>query len=137
MRAVDTIDGQLFIDWIFKVEGEDGLRANIYQSFHWSTNLVPNMEMGKRTSSHATDVVKIFPESTKIQVQTRQSSRRKCNLRLTPHHDSQGSRRRSLTWIRTVLDSECAVDGDVGVGSVICGRNFDLSTTVIIGVGHP
>ena len=70
-RSVDTIDGQLFIDLIFKVEGEDGLCASIYQTFHWSTNPVPNMEQGSRTSSHCTDLVKISLESTKIQVQTR------------------------------------------------------------------
>ena len=71
MRAVDTIDGQLFIDLILKVEGEDGLRANIYETFYWSTNSVHKMEQGSRTSSHAADVVKISPESTKNQVQTR------------------------------------------------------------------
>ena len=71
VRAVDTIDGQLFIDLIFKVEGEDGLRASIYQIFHWSTNPVHKMEQGSGTSSHAKDCVKITPESTKIQVQTR------------------------------------------------------------------
>ena len=32
VRAVDTIDGQSFIDLIFKVESEDGLRASIYQT---------------------------------------------------------------------------------------------------------
>ena len=68
VRAVDTIDGQLFIDLIFKVEGEDGLRASIYQTFHWSTNAVHKMEQGSRTSSHAADFVKLSPESTKIQV---------------------------------------------------------------------
>ena len=70
VRAVDTLDGQLVINWTCKVEGEDGLRANIYQSFHWSPNLVLKMELGKGTSSHATDYFKISPESTKIQVQT-------------------------------------------------------------------
>ena len=39
VRAVDTIDGQLFIDLISKVEGEDGLRASIHQILHWSTTL--------------------------------------------------------------------------------------------------
>ena len=98
VRAVDTTDGQLFIDLIFKVEGEDGLRASIYQTFHWSTNPVHKMEQGSRTSSHAADSVKIFfPESTKIQVQTRSSPRRKCNLRLTPHHYSQCPWSRKLT----------------------------------------
>ena len=70
MRAVDTIDGQLFIDLTFKVEGEDVLRVSIYQIFHWSTNPVHKMEQGSRTSSDAADLVKIFPKSTKIQVQT-------------------------------------------------------------------
>ena len=31
VRAVDTIACQLLIDLIFKVEGEDGFRASIYQ----------------------------------------------------------------------------------------------------------
>ena len=47
VRAVDTIDGQLFIDLISKVEGEDGLRASIHQTFHWSTNSVHKIEQGK------------------------------------------------------------------------------------------
>ena len=97
VRAVDTIDGQLFIDLIFKVEGEDGLRASIYQIFHWSTNPVHKMEQGSRTPRHVAVFVKISPESTKIQVQTRYSPRRKCNLRLTPHYYSQCPRSRSLT----------------------------------------
>ena len=67
MRAVDTIDGQLFIDLIFKVEGEDGLRASIYQSFHWSTNPVPNMELGKEHQAMLQIPSKFPPESTKIQ----------------------------------------------------------------------
>ena len=71
VRAFDTIDGQLFIDVIFKVEGEDVLCASIYQIFHWSTNPVHKMEQGSRTSSHAADFVKIFPESTTNQDQTR------------------------------------------------------------------
>ena len=66
MRAVDTTDGQLFtdfvIDLIFKVEGEDGLRASIYQTFHWSTNSVHKMEQGSGTSSHAADSVKFSRE---------------------------------------------------------------------------
>ena len=68
VRAVDTIDGQLFIDLTFKVEGEDVLRASIYQIFHWKTNPVHKVEQGSRTSSDAADLVKIFPKSTKIQV---------------------------------------------------------------------
>ena len=44
VRAVDTIACQLFINLIFKVEGEDGLRASIYQTFHWSTNPIHKME---------------------------------------------------------------------------------------------
>ena len=59
VRAVVTIDGQLSIDLIFKVEGEDGLCASIYQIFHWSTNPVHKMEQGSRSSSHAADLVKI------------------------------------------------------------------------------
>ena len=58
VRAVDTTDGQLSIDLIFKVEGEDGLRASIYQTFYWRTNPVHKMEQGSRTSSHAADSVK-------------------------------------------------------------------------------
>ena len=38
MRAVDTTNGQLSTDLIAKVEGEDGLRASIHLTFHWSTN---------------------------------------------------------------------------------------------------
>ena len=47
VRAVDTIDGQLFIDLIFKVEGEDGLCASIYQIFYWSTKPRPQNGTGK------------------------------------------------------------------------------------------
>ena len=60
VRAVDTTDGQLFIDLISKVEGEDGLRASIHQTFHWSTNSIHKMEQGSGTSSHAADSVKFF-----------------------------------------------------------------------------
>ena len=60
MRAVDITDGQLFIDLISKVEGEDGFRASIHQTFHWSMNSVHKMEQGSGTSSHAADSVKIF-----------------------------------------------------------------------------
>ena len=65
VRAVDTIDGQLSIGLISKVEGEDGLCASIHQILHWSTNSVHKMEQGSVTSSHAADLVKISSESTK------------------------------------------------------------------------
>ena len=71
VRAVDITDGQFFIDLISKVESEDGLRASIHQTFHWSTDSVHKMEQGSGTSSHAADSVIFFPESTKFQVQTR------------------------------------------------------------------
>ena len=66
VRAVDTIDGQLFIGLISKVEGEDGLHASIHQILHWSTNSVHKMEQGSGTSSYAAELVKISSESTKI-----------------------------------------------------------------------
>ena len=62
VRAVDITGGQLFIDLISKVEGEDGLRASIHQTFHWSTNSVHKMEQGSGTSSHAADSVKFSRE---------------------------------------------------------------------------
>ena len=73
VRAVDITDGEFFsIDLISKVESEDGLRASIHQTFHWSTGSVHKRY--REVEHQAMPQIPSFfflPESTKSQIQTR------------------------------------------------------------------
>ena len=84
-------------------------------TLHWSTNLVPKMEQGSRTSSHTTDFVKISPESTKIQVQIRSYLGESAIFDWHPITIYSVLGGEAWHWTQTVLDSECSVVGDVGV----------------------
>ena len=92
VRAVDTTNGQLSTDLIAKVESEDGLRASIHQTFHWSTNSVHGIPQ-------AVDRETLFGELQQCRRRTRyvRVSVIDGELRAAQHSGRQTKRSKKLT----------------------------------------